>query len=817
MPAVPYTGSGMDPPFNKNADDPFSTGVIAGSNIGIPGPNTGGITARARPDQPPLGPPAGPKPVSKNPANGAQQPKVELPEIGVVSSARGDDEKIGEATGATGDGQEMGADIGDAIGSFVQQQFSRMRQDRIQTDVLLLRCLYARKGEYAPEEMANMSGNSDSSVQTAIKTYFPITGTKCRAGEAWVHDIVTGTEGRIWQLFPTPIPNVPDYVKELVVQQIKQEAQQYGPAMDEQSIRSRIKELRDIAMAHVDAAAKEASDRMAKKIEDQLDDTSFENILTDFVSDCITFPYAVIKGPVVRNTKMLQWENAKPVVKTTATLTVERVSPFDYYYSQYATNPQEGNIVELMHLTRAALYNCIGLPNFNDKKIRQVLESYPTGYKVYTQITTQRQQLERNTLQNINANELIDTFDFWGSIPGYLLKDWGMKDIDDEDGQYEVNAWVVNGICMRAVMNPDPMKKRPYYVTSYEKVPGALVGRSVPMLMRTNQEIINSAYRALRRNMGLASGPFAEVDISRLGGAQAPEEIRPAMVKAVEPDLTGSGQPAYKFHNINSYVQELEATINEEIKKCDDVTGIPAYSYGNSMVAGAGRTVGGLAMLMGNASKGIKKVIANIEQDVLEPLVTSFYNYNMQYDDDPSIKVDAQIVARGPTGVILKEAQVQRRMEALQILGPFVPTGIIPKDGLANLLRQIIAGLDMDVDKIIPDPEKQAQLQALAQQQGQGPPGVQPQGASPSQGPSPTSSAAPGPGGPPNVVPIAGGGGKGGGAKGHPGIPPGVHPLLPHGLPPAEMALNGTQPQVPLDGRSGAAQAVVAAQNRGRM
>lgn len=805
MPSFPYTGSGMDPP-NGGGKDPYGLGTIAGQNIGIPGPNTGGLTARARPDQPGLGPPAGPKPNKPPPPSpGAGQPTKDMPDIGVENDSNGDPEET------------QFTDVGDAIGSFVQQQFSRMKNDRIYTDYLLLRCLYARKGEYSPQELSEMGGTSAASTQTWY-TYFPITGTKCRAGEAWIADIFAGTEGRLWSINPTPIPNVPDFVKELAVQQIKTEIQAAGGQISEQDLRARAKELRDIAMAHIQDAAKQASDRMSQKIQDQLDDTNFDAALDDFISDVMTFPYAVLKGPVVRNKVMLEWQGSKATPKTVPVLAVERVSPFDYYYSQYATSPQEGNIIELMHMTRASLYNCIGLPNFNDAKIKQVLESYPTGYKVYTQITTQRQQLERNTLMNINANELIDTFDFWGAIPGYLLKSWGMKDIKDTDAMYEVNAWVVNGICMRAVMNPDPMKKRPYYVTSYEKVPGALVGRSVPILMRSNQEIVNSAYRALRRNMGLASGPFAEVDISRLGGAQAPEEIRPAMVKAVEPDLTGSNTPAYRFHNINSHAQELEATIDAEIKKCDDVTGIPAYSYGNAAVAGAGRTVGGLAMLMGNASKGIKKVIGNIEQDILDPLIQAFYNYNMQYDEDPSIKVDAQIVARGPTGVILKEAQVQRRVEALQVLGPYIPTGIIQKDGLANLLRQILTGLDLDVDKIIPSPEQQQQLQALgAPPQGQqsGPPGSPP---APVQGPPSPPNAAPGPGGPPNVVPMHPGqvGPQVPPMFGGPPGPPGRVPQLPLSAPrqgpPAP--LGGTMPQVMPDGRSGPARAVVQGQNR---
>src|ERR1041385_1598808 len=171
------------------ASDPYGLGTIAGNNIGIPGANTGGLTARARPNQPSLGPPAGPKPVSQNPTNGAQQPTQELPNIGVTSS---DNQGPVGTTGSV----EL---VADAIGSFVQEQFTKMRNDRIQTDALLLRCLYARKGEYTPEELSLISGGADTEASAAalLHTYFPMVGTKCRAGEAWIADIFTGTEGRL--------------------------------------------------------------------------------------------------------------------------------------------------------------------------------------------------------------------------------------------------------------------------------------------------------------------------------------------------------------------------------------------------------------------------------------------------------------------------------------------------------------------------------------------------------------------------------------------------------------------------------------------
>lgn len=592
----------------------------------------------------------------------------------------------------------------DALGAYARQCFTEAKNSRTLVDELLLKCLRQRRGEYDPDVLQMIKGS--------VLTFFNITATKCRAGEAWLTDILTASGDRLWQLDPTPVPNVPEYVKQMVVEQVKKEILKYGP-QPEQQLRTRINELAEVSYAELMRAAKQGTDKMQRKIDDQLTECKFIPTLQSFISDLMVYPYAVLKAPVIKKQRRLRWEGGEPIATTEAMLTMERVSPFDYYFAPWSVSPQEGYVVEIMHMSRQSLVDCKGMPNFNDEKLQQALSMYLTGYQELVNTTTQREQLEWQTLRTLTQGDTLDVLDFWGSVRGDLLESWGVK-VDDPQATYEANVWVLGGIAVRAVLNPDPMQRRPYYVTSYEKVPGSMVGRSVPMLMRPNQEIINSAYRALRRNMGLASGPFAEVDQQRLGGQQAPEEIMPAMVKVVEPDLSGSGKPAYHFHNINSHAAELQGTIDAEIKKCDDATGIPAYAYGNPAVAGAGRTVGGLAMLMGNAAKGIKQVVVNIEQDVLQPLVTAFYNYNMLYDSDPALKVDAQVQARGPTSVLARETAAAKRMEMLQILGPYIPTGIIPKTGVEVLLREVMKSSDLPVDKIVPDPEIAKQLQEVS-------------------------------------------------------------------------------------------------------
>jgi hypothetical protein len=601
------------------------------------------------------------------------------------------------------------SDVSCWLGTQVQADFIKARDARVKTDALLLQCLRQRKGEYDAEELAGLK---------SIKTFVNATNTKCRACEAWLDDVLASTRERPWTISRTPIPSVPQFVRDMIIEKIKKEIIEMGgaPLEVEAYIRDRAQELKQISVAKLEAQADAAAERMTVKIQDQLLDADFEQAFTEFRSDLTTYPYAVLKGPVVRNKKVLKWvgTSKSPQVQTEAVMRVERVSPFDFYWAPWATCPNEGYTVEIMRMEQRALYDCIELPHFDGDKIRLALDQYEQGYQANAQVRTQREALEQNT-NLIDKGDTIDVLDYWGCVKGSLLIEWGVSNIDDADGVYEVNVWVVDNICIRAVLNPDPLGERPYYISSYEKIPGAIVGRSVPMLMRPHQEVINSSYRALRRNMGLASGPFAEVDQQRLEDGQAPEEILPGMVKLVTTDLTGSNQPAYKFHQINSHAAELLGVIAAETKACDDATGIPAYSYGNAAASGAGRTVGGLAMLMGNASKGMKKVIGHIERDVLEKLIRSYYNYNMLYDPDESLKVDAQVSARGPTGIIMREALIQRRLEALQLITPYVNSGVVQKEGLAVLLREVLTGLDMPVDKIIPDPERAKVLQDAVQ------------------------------------------------------------------------------------------------------
>jgi len=232
----------------------------------------------------------------------------------------------------------------------------------------------------------------------------------------------------------------------------------------------------------------------------------------------------------------------------------------------------------------------------------------------------------------------------------------------------------------------------------------------------------NAVARALVNNMSLASGPQVVYNIDRLPQGENITQLFPWKIWQVTSDpLNGNARPV-EFFQPDSRASELMAVYEKFAVLADEYTGIPRYMTGGNPSGGAGRTASGMSMLMTNAGKSIKQVIANIDEHVIKPLIDRLYYYNMRYSDDPDLKGDVNIQALGAASLMEKEAIQQRQNEFLGIaLNSPVAQQVIGMEGVAELLRQAAKRLDMNVDDIVPpeDVVKRKVMEANAMQQAQ--------------------------------------------------------------------------------------------------
>lgn len=586
----------------------------------------------------------------------------------------------------------------------------------------LLKCQRQRRGEYDPDRAAEIAATGGSDI------YMMITDVKCRAAESWIKDIMLTQNERVFDLTPSKEPSLPEEMQAGIVDLVRSEAEEYLMQGNEQlhpeTFRARMEEVHETVMQKLRDEAKDAARRMADKIDDQMRLGKFGHSLKDVITDFVTFPTAIMKGPVIKRKKGLKWgPKFTPIVMTELVRTFERVSPFDIFPSPGSRGPDDGYLFQRHPLTRKSMDEMRGLPGVNEQALIEILDRFGRkGLQSFEQGDSERRILENKPYNLVVDEDHMEGWEFWGSVSGTWLIEWGIKDkFIRKDREYEVNLWMVGGIVFKTVINPDPLGRRPYDITSWEEIPDSFWGVALPEIMRDTQIMCNAAARSLANNMGIASGPQAEVTVDRLPDGEEISSMYPWKIWQTTSDRTGGGQPAIRFFQPNMNAPELLAVYQHFAKQADEVTGIPNYVYGSSSVSGAGRTASGLSMLMDNASKGIKQAISNIDR-IVSGTVHRLYLHNMMYDDDPYIKGDYNIHARGAIGLIHKEQLQIRRNEFLAATANPVDLQILGTQGRAALLRELARGLQMDVDKLVPneesieDREIQTKAQAMAQQ-----------------------------------------------------------------------------------------------------
>lgn len=181
-------------------------------------------------------------------------------------------------------------------------------------------------------------------------------------------------------------------------------------------------------------------------------------------------------------------------------------------------------------------------------------------------------------------------------------------------------------------------------------------------------------------------------------------DIVPLKVWQLKSDPTQGVNPGVGFFQANSNAAELMALIEKWSVKADDATGVPRYTYGNERVGGAASTYSGLAMLMNNAAKGLRRAIGHVDTLVIRPSVQLAFVNEMLYGSDLSAKADVRIVPRGATTILVREARNQALLQAAQITANPIDMQIVGEKGRAELLRRVLGeALEIDWHGVVPD------------------------------------------------------------------------------------------------------------------
>lgn len=611
--------------------------------------------------------------------------------------------------------------------SHIKHHWDLAKKAKMTPELEMLSAVRSRRGEYDPDVLARIKRQGGSEI------YMMLFATKARQAKALLVDVLigAGTE-KPWTIAPTPKPELPpsevNALMQAVYEQVAQ-AEMMGQPQSVADIRQQLLDAKQTLEHQMMETARIYAERAEMKIEDLLVEGGWMEALDQFLDDLMVFKTAFIKGPVIRNKKQLKWTQQadgtfQPTPTSERKLEWERVDPFNIYPAPWSRSVHDGYLIERHKLSRGDLNELMGVEGYSDDAIRAVLDEHgKNGLHEWTNVDNQRAQAEgRDTLAaNQNYSDLIDALQYWGCVSGKHLIDWGMsaEEVPDPSKEYEIEAWLVGNWVIKAVINPDPLYRRPYYADGYSRIPGAFWHNSLFDCIRDCQDMCNSAARALANNMGIGSGPQVAVNVDRIPAGEDLTEMYPWKIWQTTSDPMGSSAKAIDFFMPGNNSAELMGVFQKFSELADEYSGIPRYMTGLAGgEGGAGRTASGMSMMIGNASKQIKQTVGSIDFHVIGPSVERCYQWLMQYDPDAELKGDLKIVARGAMSLVTKEAAQVRRNEFLQVaLNSPVAQQVVGIDGVAELLRESVKGLNINPDKVVPSGTVLRQRAAMAQMQ----------------------------------------------------------------------------------------------------
>ena len=509
---------------------------------------------------------------------------------------------------------------------------------------------------------------------TRSTVFIGMTRMKTNAAEARLADILLPTDDRNWGIQPTPKPSMMGMAKDNRLAGDKFTGQ---PMMDPET--GEPLRMKDIAQAAIRVAREKAA-AMQTQIDDQLVECDYNSELRKVIHDAAVLGTGVIKGPVVTNRVRKAWQ---PMTDATGQTIhqiemVEELSPASFRVDPRNCYPDPGcgenvhdgkGMYERQQLTIKQVRDLAKQPGYMAEQLRKVLEEGPKR-------SATLQELKDEEQRDI-ARDVYELWEYWGEVDHEDLEAAGVE-LGEKDMLRSVNACVVmiNNTVVKAYLNPLDAGDLPFDFYVWEKVAGSCWGYGIPHLMRSQQKVLNAAWRQLMDNAGVSSGPQIVMKPSLIQPADKRWELSSRKIWFATDDMDDV-RKSFATFEFSSHQQELSGIIEMATQLADAETGVPQLLQGEQ--GAAPDTVGGMTMLMNSANVVLRRLVKQFDDMITRPHIRRYYDYNMLYSEDEEIKGDFSVDARGSSALLVRDVQNQAFLNLLAaganpVYGQFLDT-----------------------------------------------------------------------------------------------------------------------------------------------
>ncbi len=548
------------------------------------------------------------------------------------------------------------------------------------------------------KDMYQYRNQYESSVDTGkSKVFVGYTRAKTDAWSAQMTDMLFPSDDKNYGISPTPVPQIAHLAKQ--------------PDSQDPMAMQQISQARQIMQE-----AKARAEAMEKLIDDQLAECDYAAEARLALHYAAVLGTGILRGPVVDTIDERIWSddgmgNWSAQTKPKIVPKVRLVLPWDFVPDMTAPTLKDCQFVfERSYLTKKQLQNLLNNPYYLADTVQALIESEAS--ETHTSSSDMDGYLDTlrtlSGLEKASNDKRYEVWTYHGGIPVSVLEQanqsleegYALELTEEQKSEKaEIDGVIVmtgNGKILSVNLNPLDTAEFPYSVYTCEPDVACVFGFGIPYLCRDAQEILNTAWRGMIDNGVLTIGSQIVVNSSVLSPVDKSWEIKPNKLwrtnDRASANASFEAQRAFGVFNFESRQQELANIIQLAKSFMDEESGLPMIAQGEQ--GQVTPTLGGMSMLMNAANAVRRRQVKEWDDQVTKPLILRFYEYNMAMNDDPNIKGDMQVVARGTSALLVKETQTAQIIDIFQKFGnhPQLSYAFDWYDGAKTLMQSMSMG-----------------------------------------------------------------------------------------------------------------------------
>ena len=598
--------------------------------------------------------------------------------------------------------------IKDTLAKNLCEKFKNYETDRLTLENRWLENLRAYNNKYdvaTEQRLAEKKG--------ASKVYIGLTRKYTEGFASRLAAAAMPTDGKNWSLTHTPIPEVAEMA-----------GSKESLGLTEQGAEVTAD---DLAKATKEVAA-QASKRMERVIEDQLAECDFNPEQRMIIDDAAIYGIGIMEAPIVKKVARVSYKQEEAAEvdefdnptgkvkkmyqveeKTDIQVGVERVSPWDFYWDQTVERPNQlPDWFRIYRMNAKELRDLAKQDGFDQAVIEEVLEA--EGSRRGAATTSWQEQMR--AIVGANSNVAPYTVKkFVGPIGKQELMSCGHK--TELEKELSI-VWLIND----KVAKIEPLLVKAGWhlnVSVFSPFPDSvgLCGYGVPDLCADPSRAVNAVARAILDHSREAAVPMRVVNTSLLKGTDGNYDCYPGKTFESTEDVPGQDLSKALINVVTPVnLQAFYSAYEMFYRLMDDVTMLPQMSQGFESF---NSTTAREATIRANAAnETLRRILKRYEDNVMDPVITRFYHWNMQYNEDESIKGDFEVVTSGVSALMEAESQGQWYTQMLgYVLNPQTAGYFKSRKFLEGMAK----GQRINPEDVLADePDVKAWLESMQQQ-----------------------------------------------------------------------------------------------------